>query len=126
MAAIEEQDVRIKANDGVATCDGVFSATHYTSHDRLVRALKALGAMWGLAIVAVFIPLAHFVLVPAFLIAGPVVARGRYKTSVAANDVVGACPSCKQNTKLLLQPADRLPMWKYCPKCNAPIQIDVK
>lgn len=126
MAAIEEQEVWIKVNDGVTACDGVLFETHYTPHDRRVRAIKALGALWGLAVLLVPVPPIHLVLIPAFLIAGPVVAYGRYKTSIAANHVTGTCPTCKQDMKLVLQAADRLPMWKYCPKCSAPLHIDVK
>lgn len=126
MASIEEQDVWIKVNDGVTACDGVFSTTHYTPHDRRIRAIKALAALWGAAVLTVFIPLAHFALVPAFFIAGLVVGYQRYKTSIAANHVVGTCPTCKQDMKLALQTTDHVPMWKYCPKCSAPIHIEAK
>lgn len=125
MAVIEEQDIWIKGNEGAA-CDGVFSATHYTPRDRLVRAVKMLGMVWALAVLAVFVPLAHFVLVPALLIAGPVVAYGRYKAGTTANHAAGTCPTCKEDMKLPLQPADHLPMWTYCPKCSAPIQVVAK
>lgn len=126
MASIEEQGVRIKVNDGVTACDGVFSTTHYTPHDRRIRAIKALAALWGGAVLLIPVPPIHLVLIPAFLIAGPVVAYKRYKTSIAANHVVGTCPTCKQDMNLTLQTTDHLPMWKYCPKCGAPIHIDAK
>lgn len=126
MATIEEQDVWIKVNDGDTACAGVFFETHYTPHDRFVRAIKALGALWGMAVLLIPVPPIHLILIPAFLIAGPVVAYRRYITSVVANHVTGACPTCKQDMKLALQPADRVPTWKYCPKCNAPVHIDAK
>ena len=126
MATIEEQNVWIKVNDGVTACNGVLFETHYTAHDRVVRALKALGTLWGVAVLLIPVPPIHLVLIPAFLIAGPVVAYKLYKTSIAANHVTGECPTCKQEMKLALQTADHLPMWKYCPKCSAPIHIDVK
>ena len=126
MAVIEEQDIWIKVNDGVTACDGAFSETHYTLHDRRIRAIKALGTVWGLAVLSIPVPFLHLVLIPAFLITGPVVAYKRYKTSVAANHVTGTCPTCKQGIKLDLQAVDRLPMWKYCPKCGAPLHIGAK
>ena len=37
---------------------------------RAGRVLAGLGSFWGLALASVFIPVAHFLLVPAFLLAG--------------------------------------------------------
>src|SRR6185503_7590772 len=47
--------------------------------DRMRRALLGLGTFWGIAILCVFIPIAHFVLVPSFLIIGIVVGVRRVR-----------------------------------------------
>jgi hypothetical protein len=62
--------------------------------DRVRRALLALAACWGAAIGAVFLPVLHFVLVPALLLAGPVVAFARLRQKLTLLDVDGACPAC--------------------------------
>ena len=127
MAVIEERGIWIKANEG-AVGDGLFSVTLYNPSDRLNRAAKALGISWGLAVLALitFIPVVHLVLAIGLLIAGPITAYGLYRTSITANHVTGVCPACQQDMKLALQPAEHLPMWKYCPKCTTPLHIDAR
>ncbi len=66
----------------------------WTQAQRVQRALKALGLAWGAAIAAVFLPLLHFVLVPALLIAGPVAALVRYREQRSLRGFEGACPAC--------------------------------
>lgn len=66
----------------------------WTHAQRAQRAAKALGLCWGAAIVAVFLPLLHFVLVPALLIAGPVAALVRYREQRSVLGFDGACPAC--------------------------------
>jgi hypothetical protein len=61
---------------------------------RLARALGVLAACWGAAAVAVFVPVAHFVLVPALTIAGPVWAVFRYRERQRLVRVHGVCPRC--------------------------------
>ncbi|MBI1947315.1 MAG: hypothetical protein HYS27_16595 [Deltaproteobacteria bacterium] len=61
---------------------------------RLVRAGVALVSLWGAAAVCVFVPLLHFVLVPALFVLGPVVAALRLFERVSLVAVRGACPRC--------------------------------
>ncbi|MDP1830055.1 MAG: hypothetical protein Q8L48_42725 [Archangium sp.] len=61
---------------------------------RLQRLAFRLVVAWGLALFSLFIPLLHFVLVPGFLLAGPVLAwlAGRATVRVISTSV--ACPKC--------------------------------
>jgi hypothetical protein len=62
--------------------------------DRLVAVGKTWGLCWLAAIVAVFLPVLHFVLVPALLIGGPFYAlsmRHEHTTLLRAG---GPCPAC--------------------------------
>jgi hypothetical protein len=61
---------------------------------RAARALAGLGACWALALVSVFIPVAHFVLVPTFTVAGVVVAVLRLREDRRLVGVSGTCPRC--------------------------------
>jgi hypothetical protein len=61
---------------------------------RAARALAGLGACWALALVSVFIPVAHFVLVPSFTVAGIVVAGLRLREDRRLVGVSGTCPRC--------------------------------
>jgi hypothetical protein len=61
---------------------------------RLARALGVLALCWGGALVAVFIPVAHFVLVPGLAIAGVVWAVLRMRERERLLRVHGTCPRC--------------------------------
>lgn len=61
---------------------------------RFARALAGLGLFWALALGGLFIPVAHFVLMPAFLTAGIIVAVKRAREDRRLLRVCGTCPRC--------------------------------
>lgn len=63
---------------------------------RLARAAVALAACWGAAAVAVFIPVAHLVLVPALAVAGVALAGLRLRERERLVRVHGICPRCRR------------------------------
>jgi len=105
------------------THEGVFHFTRFSSADRTGRALKVLGVCWLIAGVTVFIPLAHFVLVPGFFVAGPVMALMRYKVDRVADKVAVQCPECGKDVEIKLDAQDWPPMYTYCPECNTGVQL---
>lgn len=76
---------------------------------RLKRALGALGKWWGIAAVSVFIPVAHFILVPSFLAYGGWRFFQRLGTAELATDARGTCPDCGAEQALDLAPRWRAP-----------------
>lgn len=91
--------------------------------ERTSRAVLGWAACWGLAIVAIFIPVLHFVLVPALVIAGPLVARSRWRERATVLGVRGPCPGCgaPQQTELR-QPAEESMPWR-CADCGRPLVL---
>lgn len=67
---------------------------------RLQRAGVRLLVAWGLALFSVFIPLLHFVLVPGFFLAGPVLAFLAGRATVRVVSVSVACPKCTQGAPI--------------------------
>ena len=61
---------------------------------RARRAALVLLVCWALALVSVFIVLAHFILVPGFLAGGLVLAYVRFRTARLVTRVHGVCPRC--------------------------------
>ncbi len=122
MPNIENTPASIKSNDGKATI-GQMQTTWFEHRDRVTRALQRLGFFWLLAGITVFIPIAHFVLVPGFFIAGPVVAYMTYQMNWMRDHVSGACPACNEKVIIKLESKDKLPKWTYCPACNTPLHI---
>ncbi len=62
---------------------------------RVGHASLVLLGFWAIAGVCVFIPGAHFVLVPGFLLVGIIAATLRFREDHSLVEVVGVCPRCK-------------------------------
>jgi hypothetical protein len=84
---------------------------------RLVRALAVLAACWGAAIVSIFFPVAHFFLVPGFLVPGVVwaVLRGRERQQVLR--LQGVCPRCAREQEFVQGGRQNGQAWVSCPGC---------
>lgn len=124
MSSTDTTNVQFQDNEG-NTRPGSVQATLYETRDRILRAAVRLVGFWAAAVLSAFIPLAHFVLVPAFLIAGIVMAISAYRTDRALNQAQGECPVCQEQITIPLEANDQLPKWTYCPACNAPLQVVV-
>ncbi|MDH5544273.1 MAG: hypothetical protein OEZ43_01705 [Gammaproteobacteria bacterium] len=122
MASQQTRNLTIK-NDSGKQCSGQMHYTAFTSADRTKRAVLSLLACWLIAGVTLFIPIAHFFLVPAFLIAGPVLFFLRIKQDDAKEKAEGTCPNCDQAITVALENTDKLPKRTYCPSCDKAIEI---
>ena len=89
---------------------------------RLLRALKFLGICWGAMVVAVFVPILHFILVPALFIAGPIVAAVIYQQPSVVLGGFGACPYCGQEMQIV-RSRDRWPLDDLCDHCRRKVTI---
>jgi len=114
--------ILIQARNESAT-SGVLLGKHFTPAQRYKRAALSLGIMWLLAAASAFIPVAHFLLVPVFAIAGPVLGYQRYRQETIAEAIEGKCPACLQAFQLQLDPQTALPYRDVCPHCDKHIQI---
>ena len=123
MSTSETQTIAIKASDDGAANVGQLYSRHFTSGERTGQALKVLLVCLLLAVVTAFIPIAHFFLVPLFVIAGPVMAFNKYKVDSILEKAEGRCPECSQEVDIVLEPGDKIPKRCYCPSCNKPLQL---
>jgi len=110
-------------DDNNNSSSGTLHFTAFTSTDRVKRAVTSLVVCWFLAAVTALIPIAHFFLVPAFFIAGPIVAFSRYRQADAKDIIEGECPRHHGQFTLKLETTDKLPKWTYCPECDGAIQF---
>jgi len=102
----------------------VYRQTLSGSH-RARRASLALLACWGLAAFSVLIPLAHFVLVPGFFIAGFVVAWQRLQQRQLILGANVSCPECGANSVLPSGPDD-WPISLFCDACHARLELKLQ
>src|SRR3569623_958855 len=121
MSTLEQRAIEINGAEQERV--GVLRLQVISPQDRVMRAAKVWGLCWLLATITLFIPIAHFVLVPGFLLAGPIWAIKRYGVTLALEQVTGHCPNNGEEITLKLDPSDHLPMWTYCPGCNASLQL---
>jgi hypothetical protein len=104
------------------TVTGEIRVQFWRKRERVVRALKAGGACWGMAIVTVFIPLMHFVLVPTLLLAGPIMVYLTIRQESVVLGGEGTCPNCKAFLPIA-QAAYHFPISDMCTKCQSNIKI---
>ena len=95
--------VRDDDSEEIAGTLGVFGSPPVAASARVLRqspkrrtrrALAALGACWAAAVPCVFMPLAHFFLVPTLLTTGVVLAVLRAREDTRLLGVHGRCPRC--------------------------------
>jgi hypothetical protein len=121
--AISETRAIVIQNDQGGGAEGTLYVRKFSVKDRVLRALVMLGVMWLLALISVLIPVAHFVLVPSLLIAGPIVALMRFRVTEVNERVTGTCPTCGGDMAIHLDSSTHLPLWTYCPPAGHPIHV---
>jgi hypothetical protein len=89
--------------------------------ERTRRALKTLGIFWGAAIISVILPLVHFVLVPGFLLGGPIAAFFAWAQQAKILSSSCVCPSC--STSFQIKGAPNWPMSQVCSNCHEGVRI---
>src|SRR5438045_1529437 len=79
------------------------SCAHFenlTSEQRLKKTAKFSGAFFGLAVVSVFLPIAHFVLVPGFLLTSLIGGIRTWYKDVHIKSASIRCPGCRHGFEI--------------------------
>lgn len=118
-----ETNIQFRANSGESTTDATLYSLEFDQSELTKRALTRLGLCWLASIGSLPIIFAHWVLVPGFFIAGPIMAMTAYKMKTIPDHADGTCPACNEKISFKLEPKDQLPKWTYCPSCNNSVQI---
>jgi len=90
----------------------------FDSGQRLRRAVTALLGFWGAMLVSVFVPGAHFVLVPSLFLVGVWQFARRLRTLELVRGVHGRCPDCGAEQDFELGPRVALPQDVRCHDCR--------
>ena len=123
MPQTKETAIQFRNNDGELTTDAVLYSLAFDQSELTKRALTRLGLCWLASIGSLPIIFAHWVLVPGFFIAGPIMAMTAYKMKVIPDHADGICPTCEESISFKFEPKDTLPMWTYCPSCKNSLQV---
>ncbi len=103
---------------GDSTTAGEATVVHFDRAERVARAGKGLAMAWGAALASVFIPVAHFLLVPGFLLTGLAVFVKRTRRRAVVDTVRGSCPDCRHEQAFDTSSVWHLPMHLTCANCH--------
>jgi hypothetical protein len=102
---------------GAAPTSVTLTVVAPTPAGRIGRALGVLAACWIAALIAVFIPVAHFVLVPGLAITGVVWATRELRRRVRVLKAVGECPRCRRQQSFVPAGSAGDQLAFDCPAC---------
>jgi hypothetical protein len=107
--------VRVTCSDKHS--DGTIEVKYFSRELRMEKAIKTGLICFAAAALCIFIPVAHFILVPSGLILAPLLALRQFRVT---NAIVGAscrCAACGgELTKLSSQ--ERYPLYETCLACK--------
>ena len=115
-AELSQRPVIIESDD--ISAEGLLYTQMLDEHQRMMRAAKIWGIMWLFALFSLPVFILHFVLVPGFLIAGPLMGARRYGVTELPDHISGTCPLCKKELTLGAASFSRLPIRVQCPACG--------
>jgi hypothetical protein len=92
--------------------------------ERLKRAALTFGAGLVAALIALPIPLVHFVFVPAALITGASLALLRLRQGEVFRGVSASCPICGKEQRFTVMGRFRLPRKLHCESCHHQLELD--
>lgn len=102
---------------------GTVTVQEFNKDERVRRALGGVARWWGLALASVFIPVAHFILVPSFLLYGIWQFAQRIGTTSFALDARGTCPDCHAEQTFELASRWQLPQPVTCASCHRGLRL---
>lgn len=123
MAEEVNRNIQFKSQKNNSTRPAEMHLLAFSLQEQKVRAIKALLLFWAIATVCVLIPIAHFILVPGFLIGGIIAAKRRWNKSEEGIDAKGMCPDCENNICINLDKNAELPQWHSCPECSDALEL---
>lgn len=103
--------------------EGIVKIQYFNREQRLGRALKIFGLCWGAALVAIFLPLIHFVLVPTLILTGLIVPGFVYFRESRILGGEGTCPKCQAPFQIE-KSANEWPLTDLCTQCRSQIIIE--
>jgi len=115
--------IRFKSQKNGGSGPAEMHVVIFTQQEQRMRALKSMMTLWAIAALCILIPIAHFILVPGFLIGGIVAASRRWNTKEEGIEATGSCPACHNGICIKLDKNAELPQWKDCPECSDPLEL---
>jgi len=110
---------------GKADAAAVLSIRRRNRRERMVAVARTWALCWLAAVVAVFLPVLHFVLVPALLLGGPFYALSMRHENATLLRATGACPACDVALVYTQQRRATTEMALRCDGCGRALRLVV-
>jgi hypothetical protein len=120
---MEKNSLSILLEAGGKTSTGIAHLRLYTPQEKQKRAWKAFFLFVGLGIVSIILPLAHFFLVPGFILASPFAYRWAKNQVGTVISLEGICPFC-QKPIVHRGGAIQWPLRINCEACREPVKAE--
>lgn len=97
----------------------------FTLNEKIKRSLKSFFLFIGAAILSIFIPVLHFVLVPVFVLTAVVIAFLKFKERAFFDLTTLGCPVCKRNLNKGLKglKKNESTLRLFCEECQKSITL---
>ena len=115
--------VKIYSDYDNQTAIGTIRVLVWSQRERFFRALKYGGLCWIVAVACVVVPILHFVLVPGFLLLGPVVFYNIYARESVVLGGEGTCPKYKKFL-VIVRSSHHFPMTEVCGACHQSLLLE--
>lgn len=108
---------------GAGRTTATVTVTSFNRPERVGRALKGLATWWAAAVGSVFIPVAHFLLVPSLGLFGIYTFFERLGAAEVATAANGVCPDCGKEQTLDVRGPWRVPRETSCRQCQRTLTL---
>ncbi len=109
---------------GVSPTTAIVELQQLSKGERVKRAGVSFGLGLLLALIALPIPLVHFVLVPASLLAGTVLGLVRARQDQIIRTAQGSCPFCGAEQRFTTSARFKLPKKLNCDVCHRQLLLE--
>lgn len=92
--------VQSRDNRDLPVTHATITKVEWDRPERMKNALRTFGMMFAFTFASVFIPILHFILVPALFIASFVLAMNKFGEKVRSEGGTGECPKCYKTFKV--------------------------
>ena len=107
---------------GERSTTGNLEVQEFSTRDRLVRAVRTVALCLSATLACVFIPAAHFVLVPLGLLVTPLITILVFRAQTKILSAKLICPKCNAEIRLLAS-QEKYPLYERCVECGREVTI---
>ncbi len=102
---------------------GIYYYVVHTLFGRIIFSLKQAGPFLLISMVLMLIPGENIFYAFLLMLFVPYQVFSSLRLQFVSISICGQCPVCRNDITLMLEPTERLVLWKYCPICDAPLKI---